>query len=117
MVMHLHYHKRMKKILRVQATLTERYQTTIPEPIREALHLNKRDKIEFTIDGTGKVSLSRSDNNEDPLLSEFLIFLANDIKQHPEHIKLISATLAERATSLVSGVEVDLNAPLSDEDE
>lgn len=32
-----------------ESTLTDRYQTTIPEPIRKALGLNKRDKIRYTI--------------------------------------------------------------------
>ena len=28
-----------------ESTLTDRYQTTVPEPVRKALGLNKRDKI------------------------------------------------------------------------
>ena len=32
-----------------ESTLTERYQTTVPETVRRALRLSKRDKIRFTI--------------------------------------------------------------------
>lgn len=105
----------MNKVLHVQSTLTDRYQTTIPEPIREVLHLGKRDKIEFTIENTGKVVLSRADQ-DDPVLGDFLFFLVNDIKKHPEHIKPINASLVSRANSLVEGMHIDLDAPLSDED-
>lgn len=106
----------MRKILQAESTLTDRYQTTIPESIRESLHLHKRDKITYTIDETGNVSLSRS-NKEDPVLDQFLCFLANDIKNNPSHIRSISPMLMERAQNLVSGVEVDLDAPLDDKDE
>lgn len=106
----------MGKILRVESTLTDRYQTTIPEAIRESLHLGKRDKINYTIEGSGKVIMSRA-NEDDPILSQFLSFLANDIKTHPSHVKVISATLIDRARKLTSGVEIDLDAPLSEKDE
>jgi antitoxin PrlF len=38
-----------------ESTLTDRYQTTIPDPVRKALHLNKRDKIHYTIQPNGQV--------------------------------------------------------------
>ncbi|OGT61511.1 MAG: regulator [Gammaproteobacteria bacterium RIFCSPHIGHO2_12_FULL_45_12] len=106
----------MRKVLHKQSTLTDRYQTTIPEPIRVALHLGKRDKIEFTVENSGKVTLSRV-NEDDPILSEFLSFLANDIKAHPEKINPINHNLVNRAKSLVSGMEIDLDAPLPDEED
>ena len=106
----------MGKVLHTVSTLTDRYQTTIPEPVRQALRLGKRDKIEYAIDDSGKVVLSRADE-DDPILGQFLTFLANDIKNHPERVKPINSALFDRANSLVSGVEIDLDAPLSDEDE
>ncbi len=106
----------MVKILHSQSTLTDRYQTTIPEPIREALHLGKRDKIEYALEANGKVIISRAEQ-DDPVLGEFLSFLASDIKKHPEHVKSISAALFSRAQSLVSDIEVDLDAPLLEKDE
>jgi antitoxin PrlF len=106
----------MSKILHVESTLTDRYQTTIPEPVREILHLSKRDKITYVIDGEGKVLLSRA-NDEDPVVGKFLAFLAKDIENNPQHVQAISSTLYHRIQSLVAGMEVDLDAPLSDEDE
>lgn len=106
----------MAKVLHSQSTLTDRYQTTIPEPVREVLHLCKRDKIEYTVEGNGKVTISRAEE-DDPLIGDFLSFIANDIKKHPEHIKSINAALFSRAQSLVSDIKVDLDAPLLEKDE
>lgn len=106
----------MSKVLHAQSTLTDRYQTTIPEMVRESLHLNKRDKIYYTIDENGKVILSRF-SEDDPLIADFLAFLANDIKKNPSHINTLSKTLMNRAYNLTEGVEVDLDAPLLDEEE
>ncbi len=106
----------MDPILQAVSTLTDRYQTTIPEAIRESLHLNKRDKITYTIEKNGKVLISRA-NEDDPVIGQFLSFMVNDIKNNPTHIHAISSTLLDRAQNLVSGIEIDLDAPLNDKDE
>lgn len=55
-----------------ESTLTDRYQTTVPEPVRKALGLNKRDKICYTIQPDGQVVISRADQTEsDPILGGF----------------------------------------------
>ena len=54
---------------------------------------------------------------EDPALADFLSFLANDIQKNPGHLRALSPALADRARALVSKVEIDLDAPLSDKDE
>lgn len=101
-----------------ESTLTDRYQTTIPDPIRKALGLNKRDKICYTIQLDGQVVISRVDQAEsDPVLGQFLNFIARDIEKNPQNLQAISADLVSRAQSLVAEVEIDLDAPLSDEDE
>lgn len=105
-----------KQVLHTESTLTDRYQTTIPEPIRQALHLGKRDKISYVIEANGKVCISRA-NEDDPDITQFLDLLMKDIKDHPSHLKSLSPTLVERAQSLIEGVDIDLNAPLSDQDE
>lgn len=43
-----------------ESTLTERYQTTVPEIVRRALRLGKRDKIRFTLRPDGDVVLRRA---------------------------------------------------------
>jgi antitoxin PrlF len=103
-----------------ESTLTDRYQTTVPEPVRKALGLNKRDKICYTIQANGRVIISRMEQS-DPLLGKFLSFLAKDIESNPDRIQKtsqkINSDLVSRAQDLVSGIEVDLEAPLLDEDE
>ncbi len=101
-----------------ESTLTDRYQTTVPDPVRKALGLNKRDKIRYTIQPNGKVWISRADQTEsDPVLGKFLDFLAQDIETNPQQLQAMSSDLASHVQSLVSGVDLDLDAPLLDEDE
>lgn len=101
-----------------ESTLTDRYQTTIPEPVRKALGLHKRDKICYAIQPDGKVVISRANQTEsDPILEKFLNFIARDIEKNPQHLQAISSDLVSRVQSLVAEVDLDLNAPLSDEDE
>ena len=80
------------------------------------MHLSKRDKITYDIDENGKVLLSRAEK-DDPVLGKFLSFIVNDITKNPLHIHTINPALIARAKSLITGVNVDLDAPLSDEDE
>lgn len=109
----------MATTLDVESTLTDRYQTTVPETVRRALKLNKRDKIHYSIRPDGAVLLTRADEpkDEDPLLGQFLNFLADDLSRHPEHLKSMDTGLVMRIQSLVGHLEVDLDAPLSAEDE
>lgn len=107
-----------KSNLQAESTLTDRYQTTVPEIVRKALRLNKRDKIYYTIEPNGQVIMSRvDDQKEDPVLGTFLDFLAQDMSKNPQHIQAINSDLVERTQSLVKDVEFDIDAPLSDEDE
>ncbi len=103
-------------LLVTESTLTDRYQTTVPDSVRKALRLQKREKIRYTIQSDGNVLLSRADHGEeDPALGHFLNFLANDIKHNPQHVQALSPELVTRIQSLVADVEVDLDAPLDDE--
>jgi antitoxin PrlF len=105
--------------MQVESTLTDRYQTTVPETVRRALRLGKRDKIHYTIRPDGEVVLSRAAAGEgnDPALAPFLGFLARDLAEHPERLQAVDASLAQRIQALVGSVEVDLNEPLSADDE
>lgn len=109
----------MPTTLQVESTLTDRYQTTVPETVRRALRLGKRDKIHYTIRSDGEVVLTRAAPGErdDPALASFLGFLARDIVEHPQRLQALDAGLAQRIQALVGDVEVDLDAPLSADDE
>jgi antitoxin PrlF len=109
----------MPAALQVESTLTDRYQTTVPETVRRVLRLGKRDKIHYTIRQDGEVVLTRAAAGEgnDPALAPFLGFLARDLVEHPERLQAVDAGLALRIQALVDGVEVNLDAPLSADDE
>ncbi|MDA8390218.1 MAG: type II toxin-antitoxin system PrlF family antitoxin [Gammaproteobacteria bacterium] len=109
----------MPVTLEVESTLTDRYQTTVPETVRRALRLGKRDKIHYTIRPSGEVVLTRAEASEgdDPVLGQFLGFLARDIASHPERLQAVDAVLVHRLRSLVGGIDVDLDAALSADDE
>ena len=109
----------MATTLEVESTLTDRYQTTVPETVRRALQLGKRDKIQYTIRPSGEVVLTRVEPaaEDDPVQGSFLGFLARDIASHPERLQAVDASFVQRLQSLTSGVEVDLDAALSADDE
>ncbi|MCL2523906.1 MAG: type II toxin-antitoxin system PrlF family antitoxin [Betaproteobacteria bacterium] len=109
----------MPATLEVESTLTDRYQTTVPETVRRALRLGKRDKIHYCIRPGGEVVLTRAKpaEGDDPALGSFLDFLARDIASHPERLQAVDAGFVQRLQSLVGGVEADLDAALSADDE
>jgi antitoxin PrlF len=127
--MQLHYFVGMKRgpavnataiaTLVAESTLTDRYQTTVPDSIRRALSLGKRDKIRFSLLPDGRVTVERvspGDEHDDPVLGAFLGFLTRDIEQHPERLRAFDCTLREHITGLVGHVAVDLDAPLTPDD-
>jgi antitoxin PrlF len=99
-----------------ESTLTDRYQTTVPDSVRKALGLSKRDKIRYTIQPDGTVLMARAEER-DPVVEEFLDFLAKDLEKNPDRIQTISSELVSHVRSLISTVEIDLDSPLPDEDE
>jgi antitoxin PrlF len=109
----------MPAILEVESTLTDRYQTTVPETVRDVLKLGKRDKIHYTIRATGEVVLTRSTTlqGDDPMLGQFLGFLARDMAKHPARLQSLDASLVRRLQTLVGDIAVDLDAPLLATDE
>jgi antitoxin PrlF len=99
-----------------ESTLTDRYQTTVPAPVRKFLGLSKNDKICYTLQADGTVAISRATKVEnDPALQPFLDFIAQDIQNNPQNLHPITADLVNRVRSLIAGVDVDLNESLDDE--
>jgi len=109
----------MAAAIELESTLTDRYQTTVPDAVRRALKLGKRDKIRYVIRPDGAVLIARATSNqeEDPVLREFLRFIARDIAAHPRNIQAISSKLRSRVQSLVGRIKVDLDASLDPDDE
>lgn len=109
----------MNHVLEVESTLTDRYQTTVPETVRRMLHLNKRDKLHCKIMSDGTVLLSRAESTEesDPALAGVLHFLANDVKARPHAVRALGKAQRARARALIGDVKVDLDAKLDPADE
>ena len=109
----------MPAILDAESTLTDRYQTTVPETVRRALRLGKRDRIHYTIRPGGEVVLTRAagPEDDDPALKSFLALIASDIATHPERLQAVDASLVQRLQLLVGEIDVDLDASLSADDE
>lgn len=107
----------MPATLELESTLTDRYQTTVPDAVRRALGLGKRDRIRYIVQSNGSVILQRATQSDDPVLGSFLDFLARNIAEHPQHLRAIEPDLAKRMRSLTKGVKVDLEAALDPADE
>jgi antitoxin PrlF len=107
----------MSATLELESTLTDRYQTTVPDAVRRALHLGKRDRIRYLVQNNGSVVLQRAGEDSDPVLDTFLDFLAKDITEHPQHVRAIDAGLAKRMRALTKGIKVDLDVALDPADE
>jgi antitoxin PrlF len=104
----------------VESSLTDRYQTTVPQPVRQALGLRKRDRIRYAFRANGEVVLQRVSPepiDDDPALAPFLALLEQDIARAPAQLQPITSDLVQRLQMLVGDLEVDLETPLTDEDE
>jgi len=96
-----------------------RGRAVVPETVRRALQLSKRDKIHYRIRPNGEVVLTRAEpaDGNDSVLTAFLGFLERDLANHPERLQALDAGLVERLQGLVGDAEIDLNEALPDEDE
>lgn len=108
----------MPVTVEAESTLTDRYRTTVPETVRRALRLGKRDRIRYAIRSNGEVLLTRAEapGEEDPVIGRFLQFLAQDIARHPERLRGCDAAFGQHLRSLVGDVEVDLDVALPAQD-
>ncbi len=97
--------------IRTVSTLTDRYQTTVPEPVRKALSLGKRDQIEYTEVEPGVIVLRRASAEEqiDEAAQAFLRFLERQMVNEASSLTPITAERIARIRALTAGVEVDLN--------
>ncbi|WP_102868633.1 type II toxin-antitoxin system PrlF family antitoxin [Pseudovibrio exalbescens] len=98
--------------------LTDRYQTTVPSGVRKQLKLRKGDKIRYCTEPSGRVYIEAvREEEEDPALGAFLDFIETDIKTHPERLQAFEGALHDRLKALIGDVDVNLDEPLSPEDE
>jgi len=106
-----------RAVIEIEATVTERGQTTVPAAIRRMLRLGKRGSIVFRglPDGTVVVAARDGDEASDPVLGKFLDFLAQDMQNNPAGLLPANAQTIARVRDLTAHIKVDLDAPLKDD--
>lgn len=98
--------------------LSDRYRTTVPGRACRQPELGGGDRIRHCTEPDGQVHIeSDHASEEDPALAAFLGFIEADIEAHPERVQAFDGSLLDRAKALVVVVEVDLDGPLSPDDE
>lgn len=104
----------MSKILRKVSTITDKGQTTIPKPIREALGVGYGGRIAFSLDEKNRVYVERDDDEQDdPALEGFLDLLVQDMTARPHDAFVeLPVGLRDRIAALTHGADVDLDAPI-----
>jgi antitoxin PrlF len=94
------------------ARVTEKGQTTVPKQVRDVLGIAPGDNVAFVIMGSA-VTLQRASVQEnDPVVSSFLDFLAKDMTQRPYALESIPASLVARMRDLTAGVDSDPNGEI-----
>jgi antitoxin PrlF len=104
--------------LEVEATVTKRGQTTLPSAIRKVLKVTAADdRVVFRVQKDGSVILTKKEAPGDPVIAAFLKFIADDTRSNVGSLRPVTAEWLAAMETLVEGVEVDLEAALSDDDE
>lgn len=102
-------------VLEAEATLTDKYQATVPSSVRKALGLQKRDRIVYEI-RDGEVVLRRADTEgSDDVIQAFLAFLAADLMAG--NAQPFDDAQMARIDDLVGDADVDLDLPLDPDDD
>jgi len=107
-------------IIQTESTLTDRYQTTVPEPVRKALALGKRDRIVYRQLATGEVVIAKADEVADaldPAAIAFLKFLGEQIERHPSSLTPLTKERFAYLQALTAGVEFDIDKALDPEND
>lgn len=108
----------MTTLVQNVSKLTDRYQTTVPSGVRRQLRLSKGDQIRYCTEPSGRVYIEPIRAEEgDPALGAFLDFVEADIKAHPERLRAFDGALHDHLKALVGDVHIDLEEPLSPDDE
>ena len=104
--------------LEAESKVTRRFQTTIPAAIRKALNLTENDRIQYKVLPDGQVVISRQlEEHSDPVINAFLDFVEADMLNHPENLQPLTLAMREKINVLTASIDIDLDSPLSDDDE
>jgi antitoxin PrlF len=101
--------------LEIEATITERGQTTVPAPIRKMLGV-KKGPIVFKGLSDGTVVIEpKEGSTPDPVIEKFLDFLEKDMEKHPQRLAPLTQEMLDEIHDLVGHLDIDLDAPLDDD--
>ena len=106
-------------IFEIEATITERGQTTVPAAVRKMLHVRKRGRVVFRGMPDGTVVIASKDEDEphtDPVISQFLGFLERNMTERKDAIRPVPQSFLNDLRELSDG-EIDLDGPLTGDDE
>jgi antitoxin PrlF len=70
------------------------------------------DRLEYVIERDHAIIMKRGVEQPDPVIHEFLAFLERDMLKHPDRLRELLPELVERGRSLVSDLDIDLDAPI-----
>jgi len=106
----------VRPTLEIEATITERGQTTVPAAIRKMLGIHKGAIVfKGMPDGTVIIEPKPAEDEEDPVIAKFLAFLARDIEQNPQNLVPLTQEMLDEIDDLVGNMDIDLDAPLEDD--
>lgn len=91
----------METIDRAVATITSKYQTTIPKKIRSILNLKQKDKLCYSILSDGKILVEKA--NDDHIIENFLEFIEKSMTNEPQLITPASESRYDYYRKLVKG--------------
>lgn len=104
--------------MEVEATVTKRGQTTVPSSIRKVLKVTATEgRIVYRVMKDGSVLVFKKEGPGDPIIAEFLEFIANDTRNNFGSLRPVTPAWLSGVRKLVRGVKIDLDAPLSEDDE
>jgi antitoxin PrlF len=104
--------------LEIEATVTKRGQTTLPSAIRKVLKVTAaEDRIVYRVLKDGSVLLTKKESPGDPIIAAFLAFIATDIGNNLGSLRPVTPEWLTGLQQLVKGVNIELDAPLSEDDE
>ncbi len=104
--------------LEAESTVTKRGQTTLPSAIRKVLKVTSaEDRLVYRVMQDGSVVISKKAAPRDPIIAEFLAFLANDTRNNFASLRPVTSEWLSDLQQLVEGTEIDLDSPLSPDDE
>lgn len=106
----------VRPILEIEATITERGQTTVPAAIRKMLGVQKGAIVfKGMPDGTVVIEPKPEEPEEDPVIAKFLEFLERDIAKNPQNLVPLTQEMLDEVDELIGDMDIDLDAPIEDD--